>query len=79
MGGGASQLDAPRIRVLFDLVHPANVLVFYHTIQRLKRAGVEVRIASRHKDVLIPLLDEFGLEHLPISRAGSGKRGLARS
>jgi predicted glycosyltransferase len=78
MGGGSSQLDAPGIRVLFDLVHPANVLVFYHTIQRLKRADVEVRIASRHKDVLIPLLDEFGLEHLPISRAGSGKSGLAK-
>jgi predicted glycosyltransferase len=66
------------MRILFDLVHPANVLVFYHTIQRLKRAGAEVRIASRHKDVLIPLLDEFGFEHTPISRAGSGKSGLAK-
>lgn len=71
-------MDARGIRILFDLVHPANVLVFYHTIQRLKRAGAEVRIASRHKDVLIPLLDEFGFEHTPISRAGSGKSGLAK-
>lgn len=66
------------IRILFDLIHPANALLFYHAIQRLKRAGAEVRIASRHKDVLIPLLDEFGFEHTPISRAGSGKGGLAK-
>jgi predicted glycosyltransferase len=37
-----------------------------------------VCIASRHKDVLIPLLDEFGFEHRAISRAGSGKSGLAK-
>jgi predicted glycosyltransferase len=66
------------MRVLVDLVHPANVLVFYHTIRRLQCAGAEVRICSRHKDVLVPLLDDFGFERTPISRAGNGKLGLAR-
>jgi predicted glycosyltransferase len=65
------------VRVLFDLVHPANSLVFFHTIQRLKAEGAEVRVISRHKDVLVPLLDELGIEHTPITSAGEGKLGLA--
>ena len=55
-----------------------NSLVFFHTIRQLKQAGAEVRICSRHKDVLPALLDEFGFEHTPISTAGTGKLGLAR-
>ena len=51
-GRGSSALEAQGMRVLFDLVHPANSLVFFHTIRRLKQAGAEVRICSRHKDVL---------------------------
>jgi predicted glycosyltransferase len=78
MGGGSSQFDARGLRVLFDLVHPANVLVFYHTIKRLQDGGADVHICSRHKDVLVALLDDFGFEHRPISRAGEGKFGLAR-
>ena len=77
MKGGGSPVDTQRIRVLFDLVHPANVLVFYHTLRRLGECGT-IRICSRHKDVLVPLLDDFGFEHQPVSRAGSGKLGLAK-
>lgn len=66
------------LRVLFDLVHPANILFFFHSIRRLEQSGAQVRIASRHKDVLVPLLDEFGFDHEPLSRAGNGSLGLAR-
>lgn len=71
-------VDASGLRVLFDLVHPANSLVFYHTIRALQTNGAEIRIYSRHKDVLTGLLDDFGFEHTPISSAGSGKAGLAK-
>jgi predicted glycosyltransferase len=50
------------MRVLFDFVHPANALVFFHTIRNLKAEGADVRVVSRHKDVLVPLLDEMGIE-----------------
>lgn len=75
--GGELLANAQSMRVLFDMVHPANSLVFYHTVRRLTEAGASVRICSRHKDVLTALLDEFGFEHTPISTAGSGKWGLA--
>jgi predicted glycosyltransferase len=74
----SSQRELQGTRVLFDLVHPANVLFFYHSVKELIAAGAEVRIVSRHKDVLTPLLDEFGFEHTPITRAGDGRAQLGR-
>lgn len=65
------------MRVLFDLVHPADALFFHHPIRMLRSAGAEIRIASRDKDVLTPLLDALGHAHRPASRAGSGRAGLA--
>ena len=76
MGGGKTS-DAQGLRILFDLVHPANSLVFFHTIRALKAEGAEVRVVSRHKDVLVPLLDELGIDHTAITTAGEGKVGLA--
>lgn len=66
------------MRVLFDLVHPANSLVFHHAIKSLQDSGAEVFLASRRKDVLVPLLDEMGFAHTPITTAGQGQVGLAR-
>lgn len=65
------------MKVLFDIVHPADVLFFYRPIRRLADKGVDIVIASRHKDVTTGLLDAFGLAHRPIGRAGSGLLGLA--
>lgn len=65
------------MRFLFDLVHPADALFFHHAITALKRDGAEVAIASRHKDVLVPLLEELGHDHDPLTSAGSGMAGLA--
>lgn len=65
------------MRVLFDLVHPANSLLFHHTIATLRREGHAVLIASRYKDVLVPLLDEMGFDHVPISTAGRTRASLA--
>ena len=64
------------MRVLFDIVHPADVLFFHHPIRILAAKGATVRIASRQKDVACALLDELDLPHEPISVAGSGMIGL---
>lgn len=65
------------MKVLFDIVHPADVLFFYRPIQRLVDRGASIVIASRHKDITTELLDAFRLAHQPISSAGSGLIGLA--
>ena len=52
------------MRILVDIVHPADVLFFRHPLKRLMGEGAEVLIASREKDVACDLLDEFGLPHL---------------
>lgn len=66
------------MRILFDIVHPADVLFFLHPIRTLMAAGDSVKIVSRKKDVACVLLDQFGLDHRPVSEAASGRAGLAR-
>ena len=66
------------MRILVDIVHPADVLFFRHPLERLMAQGAQIRIASREKDVACSLLDDFGLPHEVASRAGSGTFGLAR-
>jgi len=65
------------MRVLIDIVHPADVLFFLNPIKRLQKLGHEICIASRDKDVTEELLDAFQLEYRTISTAGSGLPGLA--
>lgn len=64
------------MRVLIEIVHPANVLFFNRPIRMFKERGDEVRILSRHKDIATDLLDDFGFEHQPVSKAGKGLVGL---
>jgi predicted glycosyltransferase len=65
------------MKLLFDLVHPAHALFFHHAIEALKGEGAEVAIASRVKDVLVPLLDGLGHTHEVLTSARDGVAGLA--
>lgn len=65
------------MRVLVDIVHPADVLFFARPIEQLLAEGHEVRVLSRHKDIATELLDELGIEHDPISRLREGRPALA--
>jgi len=65
------------LRVLIDIVHPADVLFFKRPVEMLMARGDAVEIVSRRKDVACDLLDEFGLTHRAISTAGHGIFGLA--
>ena len=66
------------MRILVDIVHPADVLFFRHPLARLMAEGAQIHVASREKDVACALLDEFGLPHEVASKAGKGSFGLAR-
>ncbi|MCZ6861404.1 MAG: DUF354 domain-containing protein, partial [Alphaproteobacteria bacterium] len=65
------------MRVLFDIVHPADVLFFKRPLDILQNRKSEILILSRRKDVTCALLDEFGFGHVPVSTAGRGTIGLA--
>lgn len=66
------------MRILFDIVHPADVLFFQHPIQALIARGDEVKIAAREKDVTTTLLADFDLPFTTLSQAGRGLFGLGR-
>ena len=66
------------MRVLFDLVHPADALFFHHAIGKLEAKGAQLCIASRDKDVLPELLGELGHRHIELTQARSGLIGQAR-
>lgn len=59
------------MKILVDIVHPADVLFFVHPIRMWQRAGHTVYVASRHKDVTVDLLDAMAVSHQSISSAGS--------
>ena len=64
------------MKILFDIVHPADVHFFKHSIASLLQRGDEVIITSREKDITVELLDVLGMKHNPISRLGKGPLGL---
>lgn len=64
------------MRILFDIVHPADVLFFLAPLKKMQSRGDEILILSRHKDVTCDLLDQFGLDHIAVSTAGTGHIGL---
>ncbi|MEM8770214.1 MAG: DUF354 domain-containing protein [Pseudomonadota bacterium] len=65
------------MKVLIDIVHPADVLFFKRPMERLSARGDEVLVLSREKDVANALLDQFAAPYRTISRAGRGLFGLA--
>ncbi|MFK7829926.1 MAG: DUF354 domain-containing protein [Congregibacter sp.] len=60
------------MKVLIDIVHPADVLFFLHPIRMLQEQGDQVVIAAREKDVTLGLLESFGLPYRIASRARPG-------
>jgi len=60
------------MNILFDIGHPAHVHFFRHPIRNLQRLGHNITVTSRLKEFALELLDEFGIQHLPLSRLGKG-------
>ncbi len=54
--------------VLFDIIHPANVHYFKHTIRLLKTKGCKVVVTARHKEITYELLDAEELSYIKMGR-----------
>lgn len=65
------------MKVLFDIVHPAQVHFFKNVIGLLRQRGDEVLVTARKKDVTLELLEALGIEYKCISTKGSNIFGLA--
>lgn len=64
------------MRVLVDIGHPAHVHFFKNTIWNLEKKGHQVMVVSRDKDVVIELLNAYGIPHTVLSKVKPGKSNL---
>ena len=64
------------MKVLFDIVHPADVHFFRHTIQHLQKRGDHVLVTSRDKDVALNLLKTLSIPNVQLGRRRRGIFGL---
>lgn len=64
------------MRVLVDIGHPAHVHFFKNTIWSLEKRGHQVMVVSRDKDVVIELLNAYGIPHTVLSKVKPGKGNL---
>ncbi len=64
------------MRILIDMVHPADVHFFRNAVDIWRQRGHEVRIAAREKDVTLELLDYYGLDYECITKRTGGALGL---
>ncbi len=58
------------MRVLFDIVHPAQVHFFKNAIAKLQQRGDQVLVTARKKDITVQLLKALNIEHTCISAKG---------
>jgi predicted glycosyltransferase len=65
------------MRILYDVIHPADVHFFRRTIERQRQRGDEIAITSRDKDIALLLLDRLELPHTILTCRGRGLWGLA--
>jgi predicted glycosyltransferase len=64
------------MRVLIDLKHPADALLFRDVGHLLLHRGHRVLLTSRQKDETLDVLDGLGLRHRCISTMGHGVTGM---
>src|SRR5215471_11376647 len=64
------------MRILVDLTHPGDVHFFRHAIHIWRRRNHTVLVTARRKDIVVDLLQRFGIEHDDLGAARSGLLGL---
>ena len=52
------------MKVLVDIIHPANVHYFKNFIIQMKKEGKNVTITARNKDVSFKLLDAYNFKYI---------------
>ncbi|XVH33583.1 DUF354 domain-containing protein (plasmid) [Haloferacaceae archaeon DSL9] len=74
--GTWARSDTDRMRVHFDITHPAHVHLFKHAILELARNGHAVGVTSREKELTTQLLDAYGIQHTILSTRGDSPLAL---
>jgi hypothetical protein len=64
------------MRILVEATHPAHVHFFRNAIKIWKSHGHEVAVTAREKEIVIELLNLYGIEHTVLSSIGKGKLSL---
>ncbi len=65
------------MKVLFDIVHPAQVHFFKNAIRLLQQQGHSVLVTAREKDIATQLLDALNIDYQCISKKGSNMAAMA--
>jgi predicted glycosyltransferase len=65
------------MRILVDVVHPADVHFFKYAIKEWEDKGHKVLITARDKDITLQLLKAYGFEFICLSSQGKGLWGMA--
>lgn len=64
------------IKIIIDILHPAQVHFFRNFIREMERKNNEVIITARKKEMTLDLLDEYGFDYTAISEIQKSKRQL---
>ena len=64
------------MRILVEVTHPAHVHFFRNAINVWKSHGHEVAVTARDKEIVIELLNLYGIKHTVLSGIGQGKLSL---
>ena len=65
------------MRILIDIVHPADVHFFKNAVNEWQDRGHKVLITARDKDIALQLLRVYGFEFMCISSQGKGLWSMA--
>ena len=65
------------MRILFEVVDPADVHFFKQTIRILREQGHEILVSARDKDIALELLNKEEIPYKCLSKSGAGLIGLA--
>ncbi len=78
MEKGETQLGGAKVRVLFEIGHPAQVHLFKYTIRELELRGHKIKISIREREgVVSHLLDIYGLRYESMKPTAQGMVGKA--
>lgn len=66
------------MKILVDIIHPANVHYFKNFIFKMKEEGHEVIITSRDKDVSFALMDAYEFDYINFGKGTIGGGALGK-
>lgn len=66
------------MKILIDLIHPANIHYFKNFIFDAQNKNYEILITARKKDVLLNLLDEYNLPYINMGTGSIGNGAIGK-